>query len=497
MELTTEQQHVLGLLRENCNVFLTGGGGVGKSFVIHAAVEAARAQGKQVAITAPTGVAAELIGGGTLHSLLGLGLAKESVEKTVRDALKSQKIRTRWTSLSLLVIDEVSMLSPDLFTKVDAVARAIRHCAHKPFGGIQLLLCGDFFQLPPVLNPPPLPHEPTFCFQTDVWAQATLTCVHLTETFRQQGDTAYAAMLNRLRLGDYNTDDIAMLISRVDAPLTDFAHIVPTRLFSRRVSVDEINNQSLDALGPTAETEVYSASVHWELETPKGVRLPDNKRATMVHALQQAASLEKHVVPKELTLKVGAQVMLVCNLDVENGLVNGSRGVVIGFVQPDDGRKKMPVVEFTNGQEMMIQRFVWETAVEGAGTVYYRQVPLTLAWALTIHKAQGVSLDCAEIQLDDSVFAQGQAYVALSRIRSLAGLRLVSFKRTALKTHPLVKSFYSTLKSIPPPSTTPSASASSDSIADAASASSTSVNKRPCNPFALSTESKKVRTALF
>lgn len=498
MSLTPDQQHVLALLHDSRNVFLTGGGGVGKSFVIHAAVDAARVAGKVVAITAPTGVAAELIGGGTLHSLLGLGLAKDPVEKLVADALKSGKIRNRWMSLNMLVIDEVSMLSPDLFTKVDAVARAIRRQPHRAFGGIQLLLCGDFFQLPPVLNPPPQPHEPTFCFQTDVWAQCALQPVELTRPFRQQGDTNYADMLNRLRLGDYNTDDIAMLMSRVDATLVDFENIVPTRLYARRVNVDQINSDSLAALGDV-EAETYDASVHWELMTPKGVRLPDNKRAQMTHALQQAAAGEKHVVPRQFTLKVGAQVMLVCNLDVENGLVNGSRGVVVGFAMPEEGKKKMPVVRFMNGTEMTVNRFVWETSVENAGTVYYRQVPLALAWALTIHKAQGVSLDCVEIQLDDSVFAQGQAYVALSRVRSLAGLRLVSFKRTAFKTHPLVKTFYASLASVPSTSSLPDSPDSPDSFdsSTSASASATAVSKRPCNPFALSTGSKKARPALF
>jgi ATP-dependent DNA helicase PIF1 len=503
-ELTPEQANVLALLRDGHNVFLTGGGGVGKSFVIHAAVNDARCRQKVVAITAPTGVAAELIGGGTLHSLLGLGLAKDDVEKTVASALKSGKIKNRWMALNLLVIDEVSMLSPDLFTKVDAVARAVRRQPHRPFGGIQLLLCGDFFQLPPVLNPPPLPHEPTFCFQTDVWVQCGLRAVQLTQTFRQLGDSRYAEMLNRLRFGDYNADDIDLLCGRVDAALVDFVDIVPTRLYARRINVDQINHDSLAALGEV-ETEVYNAAVHWELDVPKGVRIQDNKRAQMTHALQQVAAGEKHVVSKELTLKVGAQVMLVCNLDVENGLVNGSRGVVINFVQPDDGRKKMPVVKFMNGTEMMVNRFVWETAVEGAGTVFYRQVPLTLAWALTIHKAQGVSLDCAEIQLDDSVFAQGQAYVALSRVRTLNGLRLVSFKRTALKVHPLVKQFYSALDAATstPASqahsvgTTSPAPASSASRTHSPTASSQSLSKRPCNPFSDSAESKKARPALF
>lgn len=446
LELSEEQRRVLQLLTDGHNVFLTGGGGVGKSFVIHAAVAQAKAQQKRVAITAPTGVAGELIGGTTLHALLGLGLAKDPVDRLLVAALRSNKIKNRWKAIDFLVIDEVSMLSPDLWTKVDRVARAVRQVYDKPLGGIQLLLCGDFYQLPPVPDAGQPPDAATFCFDTDVWQQCNLHTVVLTRTFRQEGDDAFAQLLHRLREGEYTAEDIDLLVGRVGAQLDGFAHIVPTRLYARRANVDKINADSLEALGEV-ETQVYQAGVYWELCVPKGAPLTDNRRKMMVDALKHAASEAKSVVKSELTLKVGAQVMLLCNLDMAQGLVNGSKGVVVNFAMPEHGSKVMPVVRFSNGVELMVQRHSWETVVEQAGTVYFKQVPLALAWALTIHKAQGVSLDCAEIQLDDSVFERGQAYVALSRVRTLGGLRLLSFHRSALKTHPRVKQFYSSLSS--------------------------------------------------
>jgi ATP-dependent DNA helicase PIF1 len=509
-ELTREQTHVLECLDNGTNVFMTGGGGVGKSFVIKTAVERAQQNGKTVAITASTGVAADMIGGTTLHALLGLGLAKDPVDKLVACAFKSSKLQRRWRGIHLLVVDEVSMLDPDFFTAVDRVARALRRQPTIPFGGIQLLLSGDFFQLPPVMPRQRSASLPTFCFETEAWRDAALTVVQLTHIFRQHDDASFAALLNRARRGDYTHDDVDVLVQRVRAPLSEFAGIEPTRLYARRANVDEINEQSLRAID-CEDVHVYRSTVHWEVE--KGVMNP-NARQQMVRQLSQAAAaLESSMsmVKQELTLKVGAQVMLVCNLNVSAGLVNGSRGVVVRFAlppaAPPSATTLMPVVQFAKGQEVVVDRYCWEVQVEDAGTLYYRQVPLQLAWAVTIHKAQGLSLDCVELQLDNSVFEYGQAYVALSRVRSLAGLTLTAFAPRVLMAHPTVKAFYATLSSAALPASqsaggkgtgTLGSNRSSTSSSPVSAAPSSAVlpsNKKPViDPF---TPSKKARVELF
>lgn len=439
-ELTSEQARVLQLVRDGHNVFLTGGGGVGKSFLIHAAVKEAREAGKHVAVTASTGAAADVIGGTTLHALLGLGLAKDPVEKLVVAAMRSHKITKKWQRLNLLIVDEVSMIDPDFFTAVDRVARAVRRQPHAAFGKLQLLLCGDFFQLPPVLPKTRHPSQPSFCFQSDSWLDAQLHIVELTHIFRQVNDPTFTHLLQRARTGDYTVDDVDTLMQRVGVELVDFVNIEPTRLFARRVNVDDLNDSNLAKLDTQMET--YHAHVRWVLD---GEGANGARRDEMTKVLKQAvANVDSHVAVKsEVTLKVGAQVMLVCNLNLQEGLVNGSRGVVTRFVQ--QGGEQLPVVQFAKGQELTIDKFCWEMKIEDAGTILYRQIPLQLAWAVTIHKAQGLSLDCVELQLDRTVFEYGQAYVALSRVRSLAGLRLAAFTPATLMAHPVVKQFYASL----------------------------------------------------
>ncbi len=447
MSLSQEQQHVLELIAAGRNVFMTGGGGVGKSHVIQAVVSQEREKGRQVTVTASTGVAADQIGGSTLHSFLGLGLAKDPIDKLVQQAHRSSKVGSRWRQVQLLVIDEVSMLDPDFFDAVDKVARSVRREPALPFGGVQLLLVGDFFQLPPVHPKTRDAALPTFCFQTDAWHEAVHEVVELTHIFRQEGDSVLSDLLQRARRGDYDVNDVDVLMSRVGVTL-DMNGIEPTRMHARRINVDEINHHNLAALGDV-DTESYRANVYWELDAGgKGRKLPEPIRKMKTDALTKAAQAisSNAAVSQEITLKVGAQVMLLCNMDVTNGLVNGSRGVVTKFAPSPGTGRLMPVVKFAKS-EVMVERNVWEHRVEDAGTVYFRQVPLQLAWAVTIHKAQGLSLDCVEIQLDKSVFEFGQAYVALSRVRSLPGLKLLSFTPSVLVAHPLVKAFYSSLSS--------------------------------------------------
>jgi ATP-dependent DNA helicase PIF1 len=480
--MSAEQSRVAEHIAAGLNVFLTGGGGVGKSFIINSVVASERDKGRVVAVCASTGAAADHIGGTTLHSFLGLGLATDPLPQLI--ASLSLKIRQRWQRTDFLVIDEISMVDPVFFDKVDGVARFIRRQPSAPFGGIQLLLSGDFFQLPPVIAPPagaeghgrkraantnePQPDTLLFCFQTRAWTEAVQQTVDLKYSFRQAGDTAYYELLTRARVGECTVDDIDLLVGQINADLSEAARngIQPTRMHARRTNVDLINVEKLKELGD-AEGHVYTGHFSYTVQAKRGreedialssidgpsIALSSTTRQAKVTQLQQkvAAMQAYNNTPTkiEVELRVGAQVMLLCNLDVANGLVNGSRGVICGFSSATSGTAPpQPIVKFARGDaELVIQSYSWEYKQDNIGSVFFNQIPLQLAWAITIHKAQGLSLDCVEMALDKSVFERGQAYVALSRVRSLAGLRLLSFKPAVIVAHPLVIQFYKSISS--------------------------------------------------
>jgi ATP-dependent DNA helicase PIF1 len=471
--LSSEQHRVRDLIASGANVFLTGGGGVGKSFTIHDVVRVERARGRRVAVCASTGVAADHIGGVTLHSLLGQGLAADPLDELVRTACANRKLRSKWLQIDLLVVDEVSMLDPVFFEKTDHVVRALRNARDVPFGGVQVLLVGDFYQLPPVApdraprtagtGSPLCTPPPTFCFQTRSWLDVVHAVVELTYSFRQAGDHLFLELLNRARVGECTLDDIDTLAGRLNVDLSvtpRLRGIEPTRMHSRRTNVDLINESKLNELDASAPSASYTATMSYEVDrgdraNAAGRTDRDSVRDQKVKALQREVTkiqtYNNTPIKLELQLRVGAQVMLLWNLNTEQGLVNGSRGVVVGFVAAPAGAgvardTVRPVVRFARTlAEVVIEPHTWEYKVEAAGVVSLTQMPLQLAWAITIHKAQGLSLDCVEMALDNSVFERGQAYVALSRATSLEGLRLTSFRPGVIVAHPLVKEFYRAL----------------------------------------------------
>lgn len=464
--MSPEQSRVGEHISAGQNVFLTGGGGVGKSFIINAVVASEREKGRVVAVCASTGAAADHIGGTTLHSFLGLGLATDPLPQLI--ASLSLKIKQRWQRTDLLVIDEISMVDPAFFEKIDGIARFIRRQPSAPFGGMQLLLSGDFFQLPPVITTSHTgtegrariaPDTLLFCFQTRAWTEAVQQTVDLKYSFRQAGDMAYYELLTRARVGECTMDDIDLLVGQINADLSEAARngIQPTRMHARRTNVDLINLEKLKELGD-AEGHVYTGNFSYTVQAKRGREEDDGTSIALGSTTRQAkvTQLQKKVAAMqaysntptkmEVELRVGAQVMLLCNLDVANGLVNGSRGVICGFSSTAGTATPQPIVKFARSDaELVIQSYSWEYKQDNIGSVFFNQIPLQLAWAITIHKAQGLSLDCVEMALDKSVFERGQAYVALSRVRSLAGLRLLSFKPAVIVAHPLVIQFYNSV----------------------------------------------------
>lgn len=514
-QLTDEQSAVVQAAAAGRSVFFTGSAGTGKSLVLKHL--RAILPASTTAYTATTGVAAVNVGGTTLHAWSGLGgaalkliedctlsaartaslgLSSSGAEGSISQSLwppgeedaasvasgstrggrpgsvmstgtsasqgggppktagavhaqalaqiiasvrGKREAVNRWRSTRTLVCDEVSMLDGDTLDVLDAVGRNVRGVYNRPFGGLQLILSGDFFQLPPV-GKGPNGGGKKYAFQAQCWSAAVPVCIELTQVFRQS-DMSFVDLLNEARWGRVSDAQVRMLNDRWAAPIgtaaTRAAGIVATKLHTHRADVDKENSDELSKLA--GECRTYKA-------TDSAVGGP---RADSNQALLETSC----PAPRELQLKVGAQVMLVKSLDIAKGLVNGSRGVVTGFADGAAGKVGSaaaagghPIVRFVCGEEMVCRPETWTVNVGGAPVASRRQIPLALAWAISIHKSQGMSLDLVQMDLS-RCFEAGQAYVGLSRARSLEGLSLTQqFNPRVLYASDAVKVFYSDMK---------------------------------------------------
>lgn len=435
-QLNREQSSVAShVLEGGANLFLTGSAGVGKSFLLRYIVQQLieRHGAAAVAVTAPTGIAASHVLGTTIHSFAGIGLGKGHPGKIVDKVLANSSVCARWRATCALIIDEVSMLDSNLMDLLDAIAQATRRSS-APFGGIQLLLCGDFFQLPPVSLGS---YGAGFAFEATAWRSARVQTCELRTPVRQAGDPAFVSLLNQVRLGVCSEETRQSLDAchvRCKPPPSD--GIAPTKLYCRNRNVDEENRIHLNRLAGNAC--VFPAADEFKQECDRETR-------------QRLLDLVEKKAPSQLQLKLHAQVMLTRNW-AELDLVNGSRGVVTGFVEAEcnkhgvHGLHLCATVRFDSGVEATVQPSTVFQAGPG-GAVVRTQLPLKLAWALTVHKAQGITISRAELQLDDA-FDCGQVYVALSRATSLAGLwiRGGGVTQAVVKAHPNVVHFYEAAK---------------------------------------------------
>jgi len=436
-ELNDEQNAVIEEVDAGHNVFITGPGGTGKTFLIRHIRRHLEAKNKKVAITSLTGMASLLIGEGarTIHSWSGLGIGNRSVEDSYQFIrVKHKKAREAWRETDTLIIDEISMMSDDFFEKLDELGKRLRK-SDKSFGGIQVLCFGDFYQLPPI--------NTKFVFESAKWNNVLDSIVNL-ETIYRQKDPVFQKMLNEVRVGVVSDETDRLLKSRIGL---DFSkeEIQPTKIFTRRAMVDKVNKEGLDAIKTEART--------YKITTKGSCSSTAIKSA--IEKMDENAQYEK-----ELVLKVGAQVMLIANTNVEAGLVNGRLGIVTKFIDAhteivDKMNKngvlvKVPVqhsekvrVRFKNKQEEDFCAHEWK--LENDESVSRNQIPLILAYAITIHKSQGATLDSAYIDIGSSVFEYGQAYVALSRVKNLDALYLHDYSRSAIRAHPKVREYYDTI----------------------------------------------------
>jgi uracil-DNA glycosylase len=438
MELNEAQAAAFQAVKSGRNLFLTGPAGSGKSFLLQTILRWGAVTGKHIAVTALTGCAALLLGfsAKTLHSWAGIGLGRDTADKLAEAVKRSPSSKARWRKTSILIIDEISMMTPELFEKLDCIGKHVRASA-APWGGLQLVLCGDFLQLPPVVRG--LSGETAigrFAFESPAWKAAQLE-PHVLTKIERQTDAAFQTLLNECRIGAPSTASIAVLQSRQHLDWKSRT-IRPTLLFSRNADVDSINEKNIAALQkPLRMFDVRTALDRSDptLEVPTGERLE-----RVVEKLDSDAPYMPH-----LELCVGAQVMLLFNKDIEVGLVNGSRGVVLDF-RPSDG---VPIVQFLHGDPIAVEPHGWASADFPA--VVRMQIPLRVAYAVTIHKSQGATLDCALVDIGSTTFEYGQAYVALSRVRNLESLYIWNLDPARIRAHPTVLRFYETLAAAAPP----------------------------------------------
>ena len=427
-----ETEQIIGLIRSGANIFITGPGGTGKSTLVRRIAELVNS----VHVTAMTGCAALLLdcSAKTLHSWSGIGLGLDSLEKNIDTIKRKRHIKKRWTSAVALVIDEVSMLTPELFERLDKIGRAIRtRTAGKPFGGLQLILVGDFCQLPPVTRYGG-PADMRFLFESEIWESTIKVIVVLKKIWRQL-DPVYQQVLSEVRLGSLSADSEAILRSRMD---TDWRSesIKPTVLFSRNADVDKVNDVNMNALDTSLHTFAAITVIDKSKWTDAEMTMPDKSSDIFKFAVNKLDTDAPYTAA--LDLRIGAQVMLLTNMDIDKGLVNGSRGIITSFALV--AGRSLPVVKFKRGEPCIIEPYVWYS--HEMPHIGRQQIPLRIAYAITIHKSQGASIDAAIIDIGKSTFEYGQAYVALSRVRSLEGLHIYALDVTKIKTHPRVLEFY-------------------------------------------------------
>jgi ATP-dependent DNA helicase PIF1 len=399
--LNEEQKYALKCVSEGNNILLTGSAGTGKSYTIKYIIEYLNNANKKYAITASTGTAAVIIGGQTLHSFLGLGLGTGTVKEILNNILKNKKKHESILNLEVLIIDEISMIDKDLFEKISLILSIIKS-NDVYFGNIQIILVGDFCQLAPVKG--------KYCFLADIWNKMNIKIVLLEKLIRHDEDLLFQQILKIVRKGRC-TDNIIKVLNKLKD--TEFENgIIPTKLYPINVNVDKINNieiEKLKACGNISKT--YTAI--------------------------SSSDKEKEVGKFTIELTLNAQIIIIRNINVEESLVNGTRGIIKHL------GNDFVVINDINGNIHTIKYFTdtFNNSISSKSS-YIIHMPIRICYALSIHKSQGMTIDALELDLGPNIFTCGQSYTALSRARKLSSIKIIDIDKDSFRTNIDVKNFY-------------------------------------------------------
>lgn len=408
------QDQTLKIMKTGVNVYLTGSAGSGKTYLLNKYISYLFMHDIPCAVTASTGIAATHMNGMTIHSWSGIGIKDYLDEKGLEQLEEKKYLWKRFDKARVLIIDEISMLHASQLDMIEKVCRRFKR-NDKPFGGLQVILSGDFFQLPPI-NKKEGDNESGMVFKSKAWQILNPAICYLEEQHRQE-DNTLTEILNTIRSNDVEEKHYEILKSRIGAKLKN--EVKATKLYTHNVNVDSINNIELSLID---EKEILFT-------------MTSSGPEPLVEILKKSC-----LAHNELRLRIGAEIMCIKN-NFEEGYVNGSRGKIIGFQNEDNS----PIIELYNGRKITLKPELWAIEEDGKIKASVSQIPLRLAWAITIHKSQGMSLDNAEIDLSRT-FSYGMGYVALSRVRTLEGISLVGFNSDALLVDPRILEFDQNLK---------------------------------------------------
>lgn len=418
-ELSPSQKKIFEAYQNNSNLFITGPAGTGKSYLIKKIVQDATSRGKCVQCCALTGCAAILLdcNAKTIHSWSGVGILNKPDDEIIHSLLLKKYKHKSWKSTDILIIDEISMMNARLFSLLNNIGKLIRR-NKKPFGGVQIILSGDFYQLPPITG--------KFCFESPDWAECIQQSI-LLKTIYRQNDPVFTKILNQIRKGRISKRTYNILNECVEKDKTDLNGISPTVILPRKYQTELINNSHLEKLD--TPSVLFEAKVNHA-----GCR---NVNHVFIE-YEIKHMFQTNVFDKYVTVKVGAQVMCISNLDMENEICNGSIGKIIE-ISPNE-----VLVQFKKCTQW-IKPHVWASeSIEGLSI---SQLPIILAWSCTIHKIQGATLELVDIDVGSGIFECGQTYVALSRVRNLKGLYMRSFDPLKITVNKKVHKYYTNLES--------------------------------------------------
>jgi len=428
--LNAKQQLAVSQTMNGDNILLTGPAGTGKSFTIKYIIELLKANNKNVGLTATTGTAAFIIGGQTIHSYMGMGIGEESIADIFIKIKKKASIYRTLVELDVLIIDEVSMLDAALLEKISGILCYVKSHSlkdigllNKPFGGIQVIFIGDFCQLAPVKG--------FYCFLSKLWIDANIKVIMLDELVRQNDDLLFQQILQIIRKGKCTDNILKVLNALKDTQFED--EIIPTKLYPKNVNVDKINEIEIDKLKKAGnKTIIYKAIAGGGSSGSGGGAF---------------AGINKY----DVELVENSQVIITRNIDIVNGLVNGTRGIVKNLF------KDFVIIKDTQGNlhNIVYYKDILEggsgsssgckKSAKAADKSHILHMPLKVSYALSIHKSQGMTIDAMEIDLGDNIFTCGQGYTALSRAKSLRSIRVIDVSNQSFKINPFVKAFYNNI----------------------------------------------------